>query len=166
MKGSIKILSLIGIVLFFIILSRINLGALIDIFTKTNVAFLFLALLLNCVTIVLKSLKWKIIVNSVKPVFSFKESVIAFFVGFSFSTITPAKIGDFIKVLYVTDENCSLGKSLSTIVIDRLIDIILLVSIALVGIYGFSVLYHVEILSTSTIFLIICGIDCRDLYYS
>jgi glycosyltransferase 2 family protein len=158
MKSGVKILSLIGIALFLIILSRINLSALIEIFSHTNVMFLFLALFVNCVAIALKSLKWKIIVNSVKPMFSLKESIIAFFVGFSFSTITPAKLGDFIKVFYITDENCGLGKSLSTIVIDRLIDIILLFSIALVGIYGFSVFYHIEIVSTSTAILIMCGV--------
>ena len=163
MKGHIKILSLIGIVLFLFILSRVNLGALVDIFAHTNIVLLFLALLVNCVAIILKSLKWKIIVNSVKPDFSFPESVKAFFVGFSFSTVTPAKIGDFIKVLYITDKNCGIGKSLATVVIDRLIDIILLFSIALVGIYGFSVFYHIEILSISAILLIICGI-CVGVY--
>jgi uncharacterized protein (TIRG00374 family) len=158
MRISIKLLSLVGIALFIIILSRINLNALIEIIAHTNVLFLILAFLVNCIAIVLKSIKWKIIVNSVKSDFSLRESVVAFFVGFSFSTITPAKLGDFIKVLYITDENCSLGKSLSTIVIDRLIDIILLFSIAFVGIYGFSVFYHIEILSIGTIILIIAGI--------
>ena len=158
MRGSIKILSLIGIALFLIILSRINLGALFDIFTHTNVMFLFLALFANCIAIVLKSLKWKIIVNSVKPHFSLKDSIKVFFIGFSLSTITPAKLGDFIKVLYLNDENCGLGKSLSTIVIDRLIDICLLFSIALLGICGFSVFYHIEIISISTLLLLIVGI--------
>jgi uncharacterized protein (TIRG00374 family) len=155
MKGKIKILSLLGIVLFLIILSRINLGALVDIFTHTNVLLLFMALLVNCAAIVLKSLKWKIIVNSVKNDFTLKESIKAFFVGFSFSTITPAKLGDFIKVLYIQDDRCGLGKSLATVMIDRLIDIILLFSVALVGICGFSVFYHIDILSISTILLLI-----------
>ncbi len=157
MKGSIKILSLIGIALFFIILSRINLGALANIFTHINILFLFLALLVNCIAIIFKSLKWKIIVNSIKPTFSLNNSIIAFFVGFSFSTITPAKLGDFIKVFYIADDNCGPGRSLSTIVIDRLIDIILLFFIALVGILGFSVFYHIEIVSISTAVIIICG---------
>jgi uncharacterized protein (TIRG00374 family) len=158
MKGKIKILSLLGIVLFLIILSRINLGALVDIFAHINVLLLFMALLVNCAAIVLKSLKWKIIVNSVKNDFTLKESIKAFFVGFSFSTITPAKLGDFIKVLYIQDDRCGLGKSLATVVIDRLIDIILLFSIALVGVYGFSVFYHIEIISVSTLTLLIAGI--------
>jgi uncharacterized protein (TIRG00374 family) len=158
MKSGIKILSIIGIALFVIILSRINLGALIDTLSHTNVAFLILALLVNCIAIILKSQKWKIIVNSVKQDFSLTESVKAFFVGFSFSTITPAKLGDFVKVLYINDERCGLGKSISTVVIDRLIDIILLFSIAFIGIYGFSVFYHIEILSIGFIVLIIVGI--------
>lgn len=158
MKSGIKILSLIGIVLFVFILSRINLGALIDILSHTDVLFLLLALLVNCVAIVLKSLKWKIIVNAVKPDFPLQESIKAFFVGFAFSTITPAKIGDFVKVLYINDEKCGLGKSISTVVIDRLIDIILLFSIAFTAICAFSFFYHVEILSIGTIVLIIAGI--------
>ncbi|HPS23937.1 MAG TPA: lysylphosphatidylglycerol synthase transmembrane domain-containing protein [Methanoregulaceae archaeon] len=158
MKHGIKILSLIGIVLFVFILSRIDLEALFNTLLHTNIILLTFALLVNCIAIVLKSLKWKIIVNSVKPVFSLAQSVKAFFVGFSFSTITPAKLGDFIKVLYISDDQCGLGKSISTVVIDRLIDIILLFSIAFIGIYGFSVFYHIEILSIGSTLLIVAGI--------
>ncbi len=158
MKHGIKILSLIGIVLFVFILSRIDLGALFNILSHTNILLLALALLVNCIAIILKSMKWKIIVNSVKPDFSLVQSITAFFVGFSFSTITPAKLGDFVKVLYINDDRCGLGKCISTVVIDRLIDIIILFSIAFIGIYGFSVFYNIEILSISTILLIIAGI--------
>lgn len=158
MKNGIKILSLIGIALFLIILSRIDLGALLTILSHTSLLFLILALLVNGLAIVLKSLKWKIIVNSVKPEFPLRDSIRAFLVGFSFSTITPAKLGDFVKVLYINDDQCSLGKSISTVVIDRLIDIVLLFSIAFVGICGFSIFYHIEILSISSAILIIIGI--------
>jgi glycosyltransferase 2 family protein len=158
MKNGIKILSLIGLALFVIILSRIDLGALFSILSHTNILFLGLALLVNFLAIGLKSLKWNIIVNSVKPDFSLRDSIKAFFVGFSFSTITPAKLGDFVRVLYIKDDRCSLGKSISTVVIDRLIDIILLFTIAFIGIYGFSIFYHIEILSIGTVILIIATI--------
>jgi uncharacterized protein (TIRG00374 family) len=98
------------------------------------------------------------IVNTVKPDFSLFEAIKAFLVGFSFSTLTPAKLGDFLKVFYINDENCGVGRSLATIVIDRLIDIILLFSIALVGVYAFSAFYRIEILSTWTLLLIMAGI--------
>jgi uncharacterized protein (TIRG00374 family) len=158
MKSGIKVLSLVGIVLFIIILTRINLDALVDTFAHTNLALLVVALGVNCIAILLKSLKWKMIVNSVKPEFSLKESIIAFFVGFSFSTITPAKIGDFIKVLYIRDKKCGFGVAFSTVVIDRLIDIVLLFSVALIGIAGFSAIFHIEILSIGTVLLMVLGI--------
>ena len=74
MKSKIKILSLIGIALFVIILSRINLGALVDILSHTSIVFLILALMVNCVAIILKSQKWKIIVNSVRPDFPLQKA--------------------------------------------------------------------------------------------
>ena len=164
MKNSIKILSLIGIVLFLVILSRIDLGSLADILSHTSIFFLILALMVNCVAIILKSLKWKIIVNSIKPDFSLTESVKAFFVGFAFSTITRPRLGDFVRVLYINDSRLSPGKCISTVVIDRLIDITLLFSIAFIGIYGFSVFYHIEILSIGTILLIIAGVTAGTLH--
>jgi len=158
MKGGIKILSLIGIVLFIYILTRINLGDLAATFAHTNLLLLLVALLVNVIAILLKSLKWKIIVNTVRPDFGLKESITAFFVGFSFSTITPAKIGDFIKVLYIKDEGCGIGTSFSTVVIDRLIDIVLLFTVALAAVGGFSALYHIEILSLGMALLMVAGV--------
>ena len=101
-----------------------------------------------------KALKWKIIVNSQKKALSLSESIKTFFVGFAFSTLTPAKVGDFIKVFYISDKDYRVGKALSTIVIDRLIDIVLLLSLALIGIYTFSILFHIEILSIGTLVII------------
>ena len=158
MKGGIKVLSLVGIVLFVVILTRINLGDLAAVFTRINIVLLFVAVLVNFIAIFFKSLKWKIIVNTIRPDFRLKESVIAFFVGFSFSTVTPAKIGDFIKVLYIKDDECGLGKAFSTVVIDRLIDIVLLFTVAIASIAGFSAIYHIEILSWGLVLVMVAGI--------
>jgi hypothetical protein len=158
MKGSLKYLSLVGIVLFLFILTRINLGDLYTVFLTINIFFLILALLVNFLAVFLKAEKWRIIVNSIKGDFSLLASVKAFLVGFSFSTITPAKLGDFIKIFYIKDDQCGWGRSLATVVIDRLIDIILLCSIAAIGIYGFSLFYHIEILSWGFALLIVAGI--------
>jgi len=157
MKRSIKYLSLIGIVLFLYVLTRINIPDLYAIFLKINFLLLFLALIVNLIAVLLKAEKWKVIVNSIKGDFSRSSSIKAFFVGFSFSTITPAKLGDFIKVFYIKDDQCGWGRSLATVVIDRLIDIILLFSLAVIGVYGFSLFYHVSVISWGSALLIIGG---------
>jgi conserved hypothetical protein len=158
MKQYLKYISLVGIVLFLIILTRINLGDLYTVFTTMNLYFLGLALLVNFIAVFMKAEKWRIIVNSIKGEFSLLASVKAFLVGFSFSTITPAKLGDFIKVFYIKDDKCGWGCSLATVVIDRLIDIILLCSIAIIGIYGFALFYHIEVLSWGFTLLIVAGL--------
>lgn len=158
MRAGIKLLSLVGIVLFLLILSRINLAGLGAIFAYTNPVLLLLALMVNGIAILLKAVKWRIIVNSVKPDFSLGESIKGFFVGFAFSTLTPAKIGDFIKVFYVKDDRCGMGSSLSTVVIDRLIDIVLLLAMALLGISIFAIHYRIEVLSLGTLILLVAGI--------
>ena len=144
--------------LFLFILTRISLSDLYAVFLTINIGLLILALLVNFLAVFLKAEKWRIIVNSIKGDFSLFASIKAFLVGFSFSTITPAKIGDFIKVFYIKDNQCGWGRSLATVVIDRLIDIILLCLIAAIGIYGFSLVYHIEILSWGFAVLIVAGI--------
>jgi len=158
MKIPVKLFSIIGILLFLFILTRIDIPSLIAVLASINPALLLLALIVNGIAVVVKSYKWKIIVNTVNSRFSLHDSVMAFLVGFSLSVLTPAKLGDFIRAYYVKNDECSTGKALSTVVTDRLIDIVMLVSIATVGILLFSYLYHIEILSTALIMLLAAGI--------
>ncbi len=158
MRAGVKLLSLVGIALFILILTQINLPELLAIFSSENLALLSLALAVNGIAIVLKSMKWKIIVNSVKSRFSLGESIKAFLVGFSFSTITPAKIGDFVRIFYVKDDQCGMGKALGTVVIDRLMDILILFSVSLLGLSVFSALYRIEILSWTTLVFFVAGV--------
>lgn len=160
MKIPVRLFSVIGILIFILILTRIDIPALLAIFTSINLFYLLIAISVNGIAVVTKSFKWKIIVNTVKPKFSLFESVQAFLIGFSFSVLTPAKLGDLIRVYYVRDENCTTGRALSTVVIDRLIDVAMLVAIAGTSMFLFSYLYHFEILSLIVLGLIVAGVAC------
>jgi uncharacterized protein (TIRG00374 family) len=160
MKIPVWLFSLIGILLFIIILTRIDIPSLLSIFASINLMLLLLALAVNGIAVVMKSYKWKVIVSTVNGRFSLIDSIKAFLIGFSFSVLTPAKLGDFIRAFYVKDETCSTGVALSTVVTDRLIDIVMLVSIASTAIFLFSYLFHIEILSIVILLLIAAGIIC------
>ena len=149
MKINVKLLSIIGILLFIIILTRIDLPSLLSIFLSINPFILCCALLVNMIAVIVKSYKWKLIVSTLKKELSLAASIKAFLIGFSFSVLTPAKLGDFIRAFYIRDEECTLGKALSSVVTDRLIDIVMLFSFAFIGILVFSLLFHIEILSMS-----------------
>jgi uncharacterized protein (TIRG00374 family) len=157
MRIPVRLFSVIGIFIFIIILTRIDISSLIAVFAAINPLLLLSALVVNGIAIVVKSYKWKIIVSTVNSKFSLQESVRAFLVGFSFSVLTPAKLGDFIRAFYVKNSECSTGKALSTVVTDRLIDIVILIIIAITGIFLFSYLYHIEILSAALLILLAAG---------
>jgi uncharacterized protein (TIRG00374 family) len=158
MKIPVRLFSVIGIILFIIILSRVDIPSLIEVFASINLLLLLLALAVNGIAVLMKSYKWKIIVNTVNDRFSLPDAIQAFLIGFSFSVLTPAKIGDFIRAYYVKNDTCSTGRALSTVVTDRLIDIVMLVLIAATGISLFSFFYHIEILSAVIVTLIAAGI--------
>jgi hypothetical protein len=160
MKIPSRLFSIIGILLFLVILTRIDIASLLEVFASINPLLLLAALLVNTVAVIVKSYKWKIIVSTVNSRFSLADSIRGFLVGFSFSVLTPAKLGDFIRAFYVKNETCTMGRALSTVVTDRLIDIIMLVIIATTGIFLFSYLYHIEILSAALVILIAAGIVC------
>jgi len=158
MKINVKLFSVIGILLFIVILTRIDLSSLLAIFLSINLFFLGCALIVNGIAVVVKSLKWKLIVSTLKKEISLSASIRAFLIGFSFSVLTPAKLGDFIRAFYIRDEQCNLGRALSSVVTDRLVDIVMLFSFAFIGILVFSVVFHREILSVSLLILLAVAI--------
>lgn len=149
------IFSLIGIVLFIIILSGVNLLELQRILLGINVGYLALTVLLNLIAIIFKTFKWKWVTNIISPDFSLKEAFISYMVGFSFSMFTPAKVGDLIKIFYVEKTGQDYGKAFSVVVVDRIIDIFLLFFMGITGIFAFSYLYNFEILPLWVLILLI-----------
>jgi len=158
MKINVKLLSVIGILLFIFILTRIDISSLIKIFLNINPLILLCALLVNGIAIIIKSYKWKLIVRTLKKEISLSASIKAFLIGFSFSVLTPAKLGDFIRAFYIRDEKCNLGKALSSVVTDRLIDIVMLFSFAFIGILIFSLIFHIQVLSMSLLIVLAIAI--------
>jgi len=158
MKINVKLLSVIGILLFIFILTRIDISSLLKIFLNINPLILLCALLVNGIAIIIKSYKWKLIVRTLKKEISLSASIKAFLIGFSFSVLTPAKLGDFIRAFYIRDEECNLGKALSSVVTDRLIDIVMLFSFAFIGILIFSLIFHIQVLSMSLLIVLAIAI--------
>ena len=163
MKVHAKLFGIIGILLFIFILSRLDITSLVSVFLHINPVILLCALFVNGIAVVIKSLKWMMIVSTLKKKVSLGTSIKAFLIGFSFSVLTPAKLGDFIRAFYIRDEECSLAKALSSVVTDRLIDIVMLFSFAFMGILVFSFVFHIQILSLS-LFVVLAAAIASAVY--
>ncbi|MDI6866509.1 lysylphosphatidylglycerol synthase transmembrane domain-containing protein [Methanoculleus sp.] len=162
-KRPIRLIGIIGIAVFVVILVNLDTRAILTALLSVNYCYLIAALLVNGLIVVIKAKKWKIIVDSIRSGFSLWQSVIGFLVGFSLSTLTPAKVGDAARFLYARNESCTTGMALSTVVIDRIIDLVLLFAFGIIAMIAFSIIRGVEILSGGLL-LVLAGAIIFGIY--
>jgi hypothetical protein len=87
--------------------------------------------------------------------YSIKDSIIMYSAATFAGSITPGYVGDFIKILYLKKDGYPFGKSFSSILLDRLFDVI---SIIMLGLAGSLLIYQVykgHATSFSVIFLLV-----------
>jgi len=135
------IIKYFGLIILFVILLKIDLFFLKDEILKTNLTFLFFAILLNIPHLFIKSFRWNFLLMQQKinysPVQSFMIYMSSLYIGF----ITPGRFGEFVKTLYLkADKGISLSKGFSSVLVDRLFDLYLLIILGFIGIWQFDVL--------------------------
>lgn len=140
------LLTIIGIVLFAYILLNINISDLVTILLNINPYYLIIALVIYFICLFFKILKWKWIANIIAPDFTFSLASISFLTGFAFSTITPAKMGDLLRIFYVKKTGAEYGDALSALVMDRIIDILMLFVIGITALIVFSQFFEMQII--------------------
>ncbi len=133
-------LPVIGIVLFLYIIWNMNLLEILSILKNTDMFYLSISIIFIVPIIAVKAFKWKMLMKVYNIDYPFIKSIGAWLVGYSVSLITPGRLGDFYRAYYLR-EKTSLGKSLTTVMVDRIIDVIVLFSLALIGIVFFASFY-------------------------
>ncbi|MEK6872506.1 MAG: lysylphosphatidylglycerol synthase transmembrane domain-containing protein [Nanoarchaeota archaeon] len=120
-----KFLPLIGILLFFYILIKINFVNVLEEIKKVNIYFLLITLVFLIIMLVVQTFKWHIVAvfQDIKVPFkeSFKINLISNFYGL----ITPSKLGSVIRAEYLKKytKNKNIGKGLFNFTIDKVLDI-------------------------------------------
>ncbi|MFH1240050.1 MAG: lysylphosphatidylglycerol synthase transmembrane domain-containing protein [Candidatus Diapherotrites archaeon] len=148
-----KYFALIGIALFIFILLNINIPRLIEIFSQINLFYLFVVLVLVITAIILKAFKWQQLIKAHGSQMSLKKCINFFLIGFFASVFTPARAGDLLRVFYAGEEIKSKSTAFSSVVLDRIIDIGILICLGVVSILVFSFLFGVVVLPLEVLFL-------------
>jgi len=147
-----KILSFIGILILLFILLNINISILIQKILNAKIIFLFFALIVLAFIVVLKALKWQLIIKASNIDFSLKECIKGFCAGFFLSMLTPARIGDIARGLYLKEKKHSIA-GITTVVFDRLIDVTLLALFSIIALILFSFYFKVIVLRIEIIII-------------
>lgn len=151
---------LIGLLLLVFLLTRFDIDGVLQSIQGANGLIIVVAVLLNLPMILLKTLRWQTIMSAQKIHYRLIPANLAYwgsiFVGF----LTPGRLGEFVKALHVKQDcNVSIGTALSSVLIDRLLDLYLLSAVgglALISVSnGSNIIVPIVILSLLTIPLII-----------
>jgi len=148
-----KYIRYLGILLLILILTKIDVNLLLKYFSNINPFLCLLILALNVPQFFIKSLRWNQLLKQQKIIYpafdAFQIYISSIFIGF----ITPGRLGEFIKAVYLkSDKGISLSKGMSSVFVDRLFDLYLLIILGLIGIWKFDILGK---LSDTSLFLLI-----------
>jgi len=149
-----RYLGLVGIAILAFILYSLDIGKIFEVLAKTNPVILAAALALEFASILLKGLKYKIVVKAHGESIGWIESTKYFLISFFLSLITPGRIGDLARAVYVNKKINSLGKSLSTVVFDRAIDLGMLIVIGFLAALFFAFTLNVEVIPIEAVALV------------
>ncbi len=148
----------LGLVLFVIILLRIDLGRVLDYYRNINPVLAIPAAAIIILFILAKSIRWKVIVNLQGIDISLKDAIIAYTSSLYLGIISPGRIGDFAKSYYLANYEVSAGKAIFSSILDRLFDIIFLVLIGYTSLMFFpDIISNQFLLSTLILGIIILG---------
>ncbi len=150
---------IIGILIFlYIVFYKINLREVFSILAQANPYSILLAAFFTILMITLQPIRWNYLKRIQDIKYSHKDSFLIYNAGFFFSSITPGRVGDFIKVFYLKKDGHSIGKSMVSITIDRVADVLFLFLLGYFSLLFFFPSFRKEIILLTFLSLIILGI--------
>ena len=152
-KNKIVLLRLTGILIFVFILIKIDFSQLIDHLKKVNILYFIIVIFLNIPFVFIKALRWNYILRIQKIHLPIIESTLIYSGAAYIGTVTPGRIGEFTKTIYLTQERgVSLTKGTLSVLADRFFDLHFLMILGALGLWK---LKSMEDLSDSLYIIII-----------
>jgi hypothetical protein len=134
-------LRLVGIVLFGLIIYKVDFGAVLDCLAGIDIAIVGIVLFLNFFLLGTKALRWNSILRIQHVDLPFMDSFLIYYSGSFWGVTSPSSIGEFVKALYLKAErDISLVKGILSVLVDRLLDMYLLVIIGMIGVWKLGLL--------------------------
>jgi glycosyltransferase 2 family protein len=127
---------ILAVVFLYIAFYDVNLGEVFDLVSNASLFWIAIFTITVFLGHIIRAVRWKVILNSVKPNASLKNLFGALMVGYGVNCVTP-KLGEITRAILLGKwENLSRSSMFGTVIVERVIDIISL---------GFAVLASVFI---------------------
>jgi uncharacterized protein (TIRG00374 family) len=129
---------LISAVSIYLALRKTDFAELWDVLSGCSVYYLLLACLINLFQLIIRALRWKILLKTIKKT-RFSNRLLAVIIGFASNCVLPARLGEFVRADVLGQrEEMSRSSTFATIVVERLADGLTLLLILLTGLMYFN----------------------------
>jgi uncharacterized protein (TIRG00374 family) len=136
------ILPFFGLALFVFIVVNTGVGKIAGVFKSANLTMLLLSPLFVAFIILLRGLRWRVLMRVVGINYSLWKSASVWTIGFFAASVTPAKAGDVLRAVYLKDDTGrTFGEAFLTVFIDRLLDLLFVLALGVVSVLLFSRFY-------------------------
>jgi len=149
-----KYVKILGFPILGFILWRTDLDALGRVLETCRPEYIAASLCVTAIAIIVKALRWNLMLRDQGYSYPWLNAIIVYFSGIFIGIATPGRLGELSRVLYVKrDIKISAGMCLSSVVLDRLLDLYLLMLV------GFAACFRFDIAGkASPLFLALLGI--------
>ncbi|MBN2331318.1 MAG: flippase-like domain-containing protein [Candidatus Aenigmarchaeota archaeon] len=129
-----RLLPFLGILLFLLIVINLDIVKMLDLISRIRADYVVISLALLVPVLLLRGEKWRLIIKSYGIEYGLISSTKAWISGFFVGIVTPGRIGDLSRAYYLKkDKGVTIGKSLTTVVVERIIDVVTLFVLACAG---------------------------------
>lgn len=148
---------IIGIIIFILILSKLEFRETINVLTKINLYYFSLATFLLLPILFIRAYRWNYLKRKQNIIFSIKDSFLINNISMIIGLVTPGRLGELTKIFYLKNKKYSIGKSLVSVILDRLADLFFLLFFSLIGLIFFFSYFKktILLLAIITIFILI-----------
>lgn len=134
------LLQLLGIALFIYILFSVDIQMLLLQLQKVTIGWLIFSAMILTGVYLLKSLRWKVLLQRLGIRYSYKNALLAFTSANFIAFVTPGRLGEVAKSVYVkNDVNQPISFTLPTVILDRIFDVYTLLFFAMYGILKYAI---------------------------
>ncbi len=129
-----KFLPILGILIFILILKRLDWQQIMHSLENIKPIYILISILISPILIFFQTLKWALILKKQDIHLPFWGLIKIHMISSFYGAITPGRIGYFIKILYLKEKaKISTAKSLTSIIVDRLIDFMVVFILGAIG---------------------------------
>ncbi len=114
----------LAVIFLYVAFYNVNFGDVLSVVSGASIFWIIIFIVAVFLGHIIRALRWKVILNSVKPDVSFKHLFGALMVGYGVNCVTP-KLGEVSRAILIGKwENLSRSSMFGTVIVERVIDII------------------------------------------